>query len=71
MTSAHPTLMLQLSLTILSRVGRRSAHTDRARSIAVAVTIPLDTRMLVSRLANEIARHGSTQHLWPARIAAG
>jgi CRP-like cAMP-binding protein len=35
LTSAHPTLMLQLSRTILSRVGRRYAHTDRARSIAV------------------------------------
>ena len=70
LTAAHPTLMLQLSRTILSRLGRRNAHTDRARSIAVAVTAPLDTRMLVTRLANEIARHGSIEHLWTARIDA-
>ncbi len=70
LTAAHPTLMLQLSRTILSRVGRRNAHTDRARSIAVAVTVPLDTRLLVTRLAEEIARHGSIEHLWTARIDA-
>ncbi len=64
----HPALMLQLSRTILARVGRPLAKTDRARSIAVAVTAPIDTRACVGRLAAEIARHGTTRHLWADRI---
>ena len=46
------------------------ADTDRARSIAVAVTAPVDPRLWVTRLANEIARHGSARHLWAARVDA-
>jgi predicted acylesterase/phospholipase RssA len=70
MTTAHPALMLQISRTILSRLGRSNATTDRARSIVVAVTAPLDTRLVVTRLAHEMARHGTTEHLWAARVDA-
>lgn len=68
LVEAHPALMLQLSRTILARLGRPSTVTDRARSIAVTVTAPLDTRMSVTRLAQELGRHGTTRHLWAARI---
>jgi predicted acylesterase/phospholipase RssA/CRP-like cAMP-binding protein len=70
LTATHPTLMLQLSRTILARLGRPSAATDRARSIAVTVVAPLDARVFVTRLANELARHGTTKHVWAARIDA-
>ncbi len=66
----HPVLMFQLSRTIIARIGRRHAEPDRARSIAVAVTAPLDTRVLVTRLSNEVERHGSTAHLWAAGVDA-
>ena len=66
----HPALMLQLSRTILARVGRPLANTDRARSIAVVVTAPIDVRACVAALAGEIARHGTTRHLWAARVDA-
>ena len=62
--------MLQLSRTILARIGRPSTVTDRARSIAVAVTAPLDQRMTTTRIAQELGRHGTTRHLWAARIDA-
>ena len=70
LTAAHPALMVQLVRTMLARLGRRAEYTDRARSIAVAVTAPIDARLWVTRLANEIARHGSARHLWAARVDA-
>ncbi|MGI9052414.1 MAG: cyclic nucleotide-binding domain-containing protein [Ilumatobacteraceae bacterium] len=70
LTATHPALMLQLSRTILARLGRPRANTDRARSIAIAVTAPLDSRMCATRLTSEIARHGSAQHVWAGRIDA-
>jgi predicted acylesterase/phospholipase RssA len=60
--------MLQLSRTILARIGRRGGQRDRARTISVAVTAALDTRLFVTRLAAEVAGHGSTTHLWAAAI---
>ena len=68
LVEAHPTLMLKLSRTILARLGRPSTVTDRARSIAVTVTAPLDQRMCTTRIANELGRHGTTCHLWGARV---
>ena len=70
LAAEHPALMLQLSRTILARIGRPPNLTDRARSIAVAVTAPLDTRLTTTVLAQELARHGTTRHLWAARIDA-
>ena len=70
LTAAHPTLMLQLSRSILARLGRPKASTDRARSVAVTVVAPLDARAFVTRMADEIARHGTTEHLWAAGIDA-
>ena len=70
LAAEHPALMLQLSRTILARIGRPANLTDRARSIAVAITAPLDTRLTTTVLAQELARHGTTRHLWAARIDA-
>ena len=57
----HPVLMMQLSRTILGRLGRPHSSTDRARSIAIAISAPLDRRAFLSTLAEEITRHGSTR----------
>ncbi len=70
LTAAHPTLMLQLARTILARIGRPNATTDRARSIAVSVVAPVDARAFVTSVASEIARHGTTQLLWAAGVDA-
>ncbi len=66
--ATHPALMLQVTRTVLARLSRRTAPTDRARSIAVAVTAPIDGRAWLTRIAAELARHGSTQHLWSAGV---
>jgi predicted acylesterase/phospholipase RssA/CRP-like cAMP-binding protein len=68
LAASHPSLMLQLSRSILARLATAPAKLDRARSIAVAVTAACDTRECLTRLAVEIARHGTTRHLWPAHI---
>ncbi len=70
LTVAHPALMVQLVRTMLARLGRRAEYADRARSIAVALTAPTDARLWVTRLTNEIARHGTARHLWAARVDA-
>ncbi len=71
LTATHPTLVLQLTRTILGRLTRPRHHLDRARSIAVAVTAPeLDARRTVVQLADEVARHGTCRHLWAARVDA-
>ncbi len=63
LTDAHPALMLQVARTILGRLGRPNESRDRARSIAVAVTAPIDGRRCLAHLADELACHGTTRHL--------
>ena len=63
LTDAHPALMLQVARTILGRLGRPNESRDRARSVAVAVTAPIDGRRCLARLADELACHGTTRHL--------
>jgi predicted acylesterase/phospholipase RssA/CRP-like cAMP-binding protein len=70
LTAVHPALMLQLSQTIVTRLGRQHARPDRARSILVAVTAPIDRRGCLMAMSDELARHGTTRHLWAARIDA-
>ena len=68
LTLEHPALMLQVSRTVLARLGRPHATTDRARSIVVAVTAPADPDTTAARLTDELARHGTARHLSAARI---
>jgi predicted acylesterase/phospholipase RssA/CRP-like cAMP-binding protein len=67
---SHPTLMLQVSRTVLARLIRRETTGARARSVAVAVTAPIDGRACAAGIAAELARHGSTCHLWSERVDA-
>ena len=70
LTARHPTLMLQLSRTIVARLARPYDRADRARSIVVAVTADVDRRLLATRLVAELSRFGRTRHLWAARVDA-
>ena len=62
--------MLQVSRTVLARLGRPLALGDRARSIAVAVTAPIDPHVVLGPLAVEIARHGTMRLLSAAGVDA-
>ena len=68
LTAAHPTLMLQVVRTVLARRARPDATHGRARTIAIVVVAPIDRRAFTTRVANELARHGPTRHLWGARV---
>jgi predicted acylesterase/phospholipase RssA/CRP-like cAMP-binding protein len=70
LTARHPTLMLQLSRTIVARLARPYDRADRARSIVIAVTADVDRRVLATRLAAELSRFGRARHLWAARVDA-
>lgn len=70
LAAAHPAIMAQLARTIVARAGRPRDVTDRARSVVVCVTAPLDPRMLLTELTEELRRHGTTRHLWAARVNA-
>ncbi len=54
LTATHPRLMLSLVRTVVARVGRPGASTDRGRSIAVAVTAATDGHACVAALADEL-----------------
>jgi len=68
LTTRHPALMLQVSRTVLARLGRPRTLGDRARSIAVAVTAPIDPHVVLGPLAAEIARHGTMRLLSAAGV---
>ncbi len=70
LAGAHPHLLLHLVRTIVARVSRSSRGSDRARSIAVAVTAPAGSERLLATLADELARHGTTSHVSAARVEA-
>ena len=69
LAAAHPRLMLSLVRTVVSRFGRPSS-TDRARSIAVIVTAPIDVHACVAALADELGQHGRSRHVWAAAVEA-
>ncbi|MET0459863.1 MAG: cyclic nucleotide-binding and patatin-like phospholipase domain-containing protein [Ilumatobacteraceae bacterium] len=70
LTTKHPRLMIHLARTILARAGRPASTSDRARSISVTVTAPLDVGRIMTTIASELARHGSTRRLDAAGVDA-
>lgn len=70
LTTAYPAVMTRLARTVVSRLARRARPADRARSIVIAMTAPVDARLFATQLAEELGRHGSAHHLWAARIDA-
>jgi predicted acylesterase/phospholipase RssA/CRP-like cAMP-binding protein len=64
LVSRYPALMLHVSRGILGRLKRPPRRiVDRAASLAVAVTAPVEPAPLVRGLLTEIARHGTVKHL--------
>ena len=63
LTAKHPTLMLQIFRTIVTRVMQPQHRPPQAGLIAVAVLDPLADVDLVRTMSTEISRHGETLYL--------
>jgi len=63
LTAKHPTLMLQIFRTIVTRVMQPQYRPPHAGLIAVAVLDPLADADLVRAMSAEISRHGETLYL--------
>lgn len=70
LVSKSPALMLHVTRGILGRATKPRRVIDRAASLAVAVTSPVDARPLFDGLVAEVARHGTVRHLSSSRVDA-
>ncbi len=69
LVSTSPAMMLNVTRRILTRMRSPSQRKfDRASSLTVAVTAPVDADALVAEMVAEIARFGSTKHLSSDRV---
>lgn len=65
----HPQLAVRVARILVSRAVGSLPRAPRAASIGIAVTAEgIDRRLVTSRLVEELNRHGTTIHLWRARI---
>jgi predicted acylesterase/phospholipase RssA/CRP-like cAMP-binding protein len=69
LVSEYPALMLHVARGILTRLKRPAYRlVDRAASLTIAVTAPVDPAPIVTELLREIGRHGTVKHLSSARV---
>jgi predicted acylesterase/phospholipase RssA/CRP-like cAMP-binding protein len=69
LVATSPTMMLNVTRRILSRLRSPTRRKfDRASSLTVAVTAPIDADALVEEMVTEIARFGTAKHLSSDRV---
>jgi predicted acylesterase/phospholipase RssA/CRP-like cAMP-binding protein len=69
LVATSPTMMLNVTRRILSRLRSPTQRKfDRASSLTVAVTAPVDADALVAEMVTEIARFGTAKHLSSDRV---
>ncbi len=68
LATSHPQAFVPVALGLAAGVHPPQHRHDR--TIAVAVTAALNSRQVTSRIAEQLGRLGSVEHLWSARVDA-